>query len=88
MLERYRIQSDRFEDMWMVVKELVQRFDQHFSKLGVKDFKKSFSGPLPLQDYFLCVDHHFQVPANAAGHLTFRPLSEHSQVKCVCVCVC
>lgn len=44
-----------------MVTELVQRFDQHFSKLGVKDFKKSFSGPLPLQEYFLSVDHHFQV---------------------------
>ncbi|TKS82632.1 Protein PTHB1 [Collichthys lucidus] len=46
--------------MWLVVKELVQRFDRHFTKLGVKDFKKSFSGPLPLQEYFLSVDHHFQ----------------------------
>lgn len=44
-----------------MVKELVQRFDRHFSKRGVKDFKKSFSGPLPLQEYFLSVDHHFQV---------------------------
>uniref|UniRef100_A0A3Q3J5M0 Bardet-Biedl syndrome 9 n=1 Tax=Monopterus albus TaxID=43700 RepID=A0A3Q3J5M0_MONAL len=63
--QRYRIQSDSFEDMWLVVKELVQRFDQHFSKVGVKDFKKSFSGPLPLQEYFLCVDHHFQLRVNA-----------------------
>lgn len=59
--ERYRIQSDSFEDMWLVVKELVHRFDQHFSKLGIKDFKKSFSGPLPLEEYFLSVDNHFQV---------------------------
>lgn len=59
--ERYRIQSDSFEDMWLVVKELVRRFDQHFSKLGIKDFKKSFSGPLPLEEYFLSVDKHFQV---------------------------
>lgn len=44
-----------------MVKELVQRFDLHFSKVGVKDFKKSFSGQLPLQDYFLSIDHHFQV---------------------------
>uniref|UniRef100_A0AAX7VFC7 Bardet-Biedl syndrome 9 n=1 Tax=Astatotilapia calliptera TaxID=8154 RepID=A0AAX7VFC7_ASTCA len=51
--QRYRIQSDSFEDMWLVVKELVHRFDQHFSKLGIKDFKKSFSGPLPLEEYFL-----------------------------------
>ncbi|XP_068424934.1 protein PTHB1 isoform X2 [Clinocottus analis] len=63
--QRYRIQSDRFEDMWMVVKELVLRFDRHFSKLGVKDFKKSFSGPLPLQEYFLSVDQHFQLRVSA-----------------------
>uniref|UniRef100_A0A3B3U5I3 Bardet-Biedl syndrome 9 n=1 Tax=Poecilia latipinna TaxID=48699 RepID=A0A3B3U5I3_9TELE len=62
---RYRIQSDSFEDMWLVVKELVQRFDQHFSKLGIKDFKKSFSGPMPLQEYFLSVDNHFQLRVSA-----------------------
>ncbi|XP_053183635.1 protein PTHB1, partial [Scomber japonicus] len=63
--QRYRIQSDSFEDMWLVVKELVQRFDLHFTKLGVKDFKKSFSGPIPLQEYFLSVDHHFQLRVSA-----------------------
>ncbi|KAM4568531.1 protein PTHB1 isoform 2-T2 [Fundulus diaphanus] len=63
--QRYRIQSDSFEDMWLVVKELVQRFDQHFSKLGIKDFKKSFSGPMPLQEYFLSVDNHFQLRVGA-----------------------
>ncbi|CAK6967824.1 protein PTHB1%2C partial [Scomber scombrus] len=63
--QRYRIQSDSFEDMWLVVKELVQRFDLHFPKLGVKDFKKSFSGPIPLQEYFLSVDHHFQLRVSA-----------------------
>uniref|UniRef100_A0A3B4G2W9 Bardet-Biedl syndrome 9 n=1 Tax=Pundamilia nyererei TaxID=303518 RepID=A0A3B4G2W9_9CICH len=62
---RYRIQSDSFEDMWLVVKELVHRFDQHFSKLGIKDFKKSFSGPLPLEEYFLSVDKHFQLRVSA-----------------------
>uniref|UniRef100_UPI0037E8D519 protein PTHB1 n=1 Tax=Semicossyphus pulcher TaxID=241346 RepID=UPI0037E8D519 len=63
--QRYRLQSDSFEDIWLVVKELVQRFDKHFHKLGVKDFKKSFSGPLPLQDYFLSVDQHFQLRVSA-----------------------
>ncbi|XP_026173649.1 protein PTHB1 isoform X2 [Mastacembelus armatus] len=63
--QRYRVQSDTFDDMWLVVKELVRKFDQHFSKLGVKDFRKSFSGPLPLQDYFLSVDHHFQLRVSA-----------------------
>ncbi|XP_061676852.1 protein PTHB1 [Syngnathoides biaculeatus] len=63
--QRYRIQSDAFEDMWLVTKELLHRVDVHFSKLGVEDFKKSFSGPLPLKDYFLSVDHHFQLRVSA-----------------------
>nr|XP_057909015.1 protein PTHB1 isoform X3 [Doryrhamphus excisus] len=63
--QRYRIQSNTFEDMWLVVKELVHRVDLHFSKLGVNDFKKSVGGPLPLQEYFLSVDHHFQLRVSA-----------------------
>uniref|UniRef100_A0A8C6WKP5 Bardet-Biedl syndrome 9 n=1 Tax=Neogobius melanostomus TaxID=47308 RepID=A0A8C6WKP5_9GOBI len=63
--QRYRIQSDSFEDMWLIVKELVHRCDQHFSKLGFKDFRKSVSGPIPLQDYFLAIDHHFQLRVSA-----------------------
>ncbi|XP_056142912.1 protein PTHB1 [Lampris incognitus] len=63
--QRYRVQSDSFEDMWLVVKELVQRFEQHFTRLGVKDFRNSFSGPLPLAEYFQAVDHHFQLRVSA-----------------------
>lgn len=59
--ERYRIQSESFEDIWLIAKELVQRFDQHFSSLGVKDFRNSFTGPVPLSEYFETVDHHFKV---------------------------
>nr|XP_061789353.1 protein PTHB1-like [Nerophis lumbriciformis] len=63
--QRYRIQSDAFEDMWLVTNELVHRVDHHFSALGVDDFKKSFSGPPPLKDYFLSIDHHFQLRVSA-----------------------
>ncbi|KAM9782484.1 protein PTHB1 [Neosynchiropus ocellatus] len=63
--QRYRVQSDVFEDMWLVVQQLLLRLDQHFSSMGVKDLKKSFSGPLPLQDYFLSVDQHFQLRVSA-----------------------
>ncbi|KAM3873067.1 protein PTHB1 [Diretmus argenteus] len=63
--QRYRVQSDSFEDMWLVVKELVLRFDGHFSKMGVKDFRNSFSGPIPLQEYFLSLDNHFQLRVSA-----------------------
>uniref|UniRef100_A0A3B1JTR7 Bardet-Biedl syndrome 9 n=1 Tax=Astyanax mexicanus TaxID=7994 RepID=A0A3B1JTR7_ASTMX len=63
--QRYRIQSESFEDIWLVAKELVQRFDRHFAKLGVKDFRNTFSGPIPLSEYFERVDHHFELRVNA-----------------------
>ncbi|XP_053083687.1 protein PTHB1 isoform X2 [Pangasianodon hypophthalmus] len=63
--QRYRIQSESFEDIWLVAKELVQRFERHFAKLGVKDFRNSFSGPIPLTEYFETVDHHFELRVNA-----------------------
>ncbi|XP_072524560.1 protein PTHB1 isoform X2 [Salminus brasiliensis] len=63
--QRYRIQSESFEDIWLVAKELVQRFDRHFAKVGVKDFRNSFSGPIPLAEYFETVDHHFELRVNA-----------------------
>ncbi|KAJ7985514.1 hypothetical protein DPEC_G00352840 [Dallia pectoralis] len=63
--QRYRIQSESFEDIWLVVNELVQRFDRHFAKQGVKDFRNSFTGPIPLAEYFETVDHHFELRLNA-----------------------
>lgn len=68
-----------------MVKELVQRFDRYFSKLGVKDFKKSFSGPLPLQEYFLSVDHHFQVRVEYGARKTAATFSGSQQSVCVSV---
>uniref|UniRef100_A0A4W5RT64 Bardet-Biedl syndrome 9 n=1 Tax=Hucho hucho TaxID=62062 RepID=A0A4W5RT64_9TELE len=63
--QRYRIQSESFEDIWLVAKELVQRFDRHFVKQGVKDFRNSFAGPIPLAEYFETVDHHFELRVSA-----------------------
>ncbi|XP_062394267.1 protein PTHB1 [Sardina pilchardus] len=63
--QRYRIQSESFEDMWLVAKELVQRFDGHFAKQGVNDFRNSFAGPIPLAEYFEIVEHHFELRVNA-----------------------
>ncbi|XP_062843657.1 protein PTHB1 [Trichomycterus rosablanca] len=63
--QRYRIQTESFEDIWLVAKELVQRFEQHFAKHGVKDFRNSFSGPIPLTEYFEIVDQHFELRVNA-----------------------
>ncbi|CAL8290059.1 unnamed protein product [Merluccius merluccius] len=63
--QRYRVQSESFEDMWLVIKELVQRFEHHFIKQGVKDIRHSFTAPLPLPEYFQTVDHHFQLRVSA-----------------------
>uniref|UniRef100_A0A674DQG3 Bardet-Biedl syndrome 9 n=1 Tax=Salmo trutta TaxID=8032 RepID=A0A674DQG3_SALTR len=63
--QRYRIQSESFEDIWLVAKELVQRFDRHFAKQGIKDFRNSFAGPIPLAEYFETVDHHFELRVSA-----------------------
>ncbi|XP_031432807.1 protein PTHB1 [Clupea harengus] len=63
--QRYRIQSESFEDMWLIAKELVQRFDGHFAKQGVKDFRNSFAGPIPLSEYFEIVELHFELRVNA-----------------------
>ncbi|XP_048880761.1 protein PTHB1 isoform X2 [Brienomyrus brachyistius] len=66
--QRYRIQSDVFEDMWLVTKELIQRINNYFTKQGVKDFQKSFAGPVPLTEYFQIVDHHFELRVNAGKY--------------------
>ncbi|KAG7265284.1 hypothetical protein CRUP_005262, partial [Coryphaenoides rupestris] len=77
---RYRVQSDSFEDMWLVVRELVQRFEDHFTQQGVKDHRHSFAGPLPLAEYFQTVDHHFQ---GVTGHNhSTESMSTHSMRRC------
>ncbi|XP_077056310.1 protein PTHB1 isoform X2 [Siphateles boraxobius] len=63
--QRYRIQSESFEDMWLVVKDLVQGLQRHCMFLGVSDFQNSFSGPVPLTEYFHILDQHFQLRVNA-----------------------
>lgn len=59
--ERYRIQSDQLEDLWLVTKELIHRLEVHFKKQNCKDFACTFSGSIPLQEYFELIDRHFEV---------------------------
>ncbi|NXT68361.1 PTHB1 protein, partial [Chaetops frenatus] len=63
--ERYRIQSDQLEDLWLVTKELVYRLEVHFKKQNCKDFACTFSGSIPLQEYFELIDRHFEIRLNA-----------------------
>uniref|UniRef100_A0A670XQX9 Bardet-Biedl syndrome 9 n=1 Tax=Pseudonaja textilis TaxID=8673 RepID=A0A670XQX9_PSETE len=63
--QRYRIQCDQLEDIWLITKELTLRLEQHFGRQNCKDFVCTFSGPIPLQDYFDIIDHHFELRLNA-----------------------
>ncbi|RMC05347.1 hypothetical protein DUI87_18536 [Hirundo rustica rustica] len=63
--QRYRIQSDELEDLWLVTKELVHRLEEHFKKSNCKDFACTFSGSIPLQEYFELIDRHFELRLNA-----------------------
>uniref|UniRef100_H3ACW2 Bardet-Biedl syndrome 9 n=1 Tax=Latimeria chalumnae TaxID=7897 RepID=H3ACW2_LATCH len=62
--QRYRIQSEDFEDLWLLTKELICRFEEYFAKQGTKDFTCIFPGPVPLQEYFQFVDRHFELRLN------------------------
>nr|KAF6417884.1 Bardet-Biedl syndrome 9 [Rousettus aegyptiacus] len=62
--QRYRIQSEQFEDLWLITNELIIRLKEYFEKQGIKDFSCSFSGSMPLQEYFELIDHHFELRIN------------------------
>ncbi|NXV32649.1 PTHB1 protein, partial [Rissa tridactyla] len=63
--QRYRIQSDQLEDLWLITKELTLRLEEHFKKQNCKDFACTFSGSIPLQEYFELIDRHFELRLNA-----------------------
>ncbi|NXJ84039.1 PTHB1 protein, partial [Trogon melanurus] len=63
--QRYRIQSDQLEDLWLITKELTLRLKEHFKKQNCKDFACTFSGSIPLQEYFELIDRHFELRLNA-----------------------
>ncbi|KAM7176735.1 protein PTHB1 isoform 2-T3 [Macrochelys suwanniensis] len=59
--QRYRIQSEQLEDLWLITKELTFRLEEYFKKQNSKDFTCTFSGSVPLQEYFELIDRHFEV---------------------------
>lgn len=58
---RYRVQSSSLDALWIVVEELVKRLENHFgaSEDG-EPSPVSYSEPLPLADFFTCIDDHFE----------------------------
>ncbi|XP_066263410.1 protein PTHB1-like [Branchiostoma lanceolatum] len=59
--QKYRVQCDQFDALWLVVKELVDRLTRHHKRRGASDFRCSFVGGLPLQEYFEIIDSHFEL---------------------------
>eukprot|EP00795_Rhopilema_esculentum_P013477 gene13477-4356_t len=58
---RYRLQCDLFEGLWPIVNEHVKRLKAFYSKRKEgSSFKASFTGPLPLNEYFELIDAHFE----------------------------
>uniref|UniRef100_A0A8C9EC19 Bardet-Biedl syndrome 9 n=1 Tax=Phocoena sinus TaxID=42100 RepID=A0A8C9EC19_PHOSS len=51
-------------DLWLITNELIIRLQEYFEKQGIKDFACSFSGSMPLQEYFELIDHHFELRIN------------------------
>ncbi|XP_077997147.1 protein PTHB1-like isoform X2 [Glandiceps talaboti] len=63
--QRYRLQTDTLEAMWLVMKSLIDRLYAYHQSIGVQGFKCSFQGAMPLQEYFDTIDMHYEWRMNA-----------------------
>lgn len=72
---RFRLQSSRFEALWLLLQELVNRLRNYFEAELVSESQEpltiSFQEALPLQDFFGIVDRHHAVRAQC-GDLHVR----------------
>lgn len=58
---RYRIQSDDFPSMWLIVAELVRRLNYRFRKEDENSrLKCTHSSSLPIEELFNVVEEHFE----------------------------
>lgn len=60
---RYRLQSDSFESMWLITHEFTNRLSSHFKTN--KDFGIAFQDNLPIDEYREIMDKHLQLRMNA-----------------------
>ncbi|GAB6018791.1 Protein PTHB1, variant 2 [Chamberlinius hualienensis] len=59
--QRYRIQSDNFESVGLILKELLQRLQKWFSHSDKEDkLICSYQNDIPLQEFYLIVNSHLQ----------------------------
>lgn len=48
--QRYRIQSEQFEDLWLITNELILRLQEHFENREPKTFRVLFLGVCPFKN--------------------------------------
>ncbi|XP_038065523.1 protein PTHB1-like isoform X1 [Patiria miniata] len=63
--QRYRLQSDVFESMWLVIRSFLDRIQSFQRRGGAKDFQLSYGGIVPLTEYFELIDTHLELRINA-----------------------
>lgn len=64
---RYRVQSGNLQALWMVSSDLVRRLKDYYAGAEGKEhdaerdepFQIAYQEPLPLADFFSCIDEHF-----------------------------
>lgn len=60
---RYRLQSDSFESLWLITNEFTNRLKSHFK--SNKDFGIAFQDNLPIEEYKEIMEKHLQLRINA-----------------------
>ncbi|XP_033629589.1 protein PTHB1-like isoform X2 [Asterias rubens] len=63
--QRYRLQSDVFESMWLIMQSFIDRIKSFQRSSGIKDFEVSYAGTIPLTEYFELIDTHLELRINA-----------------------
>lgn len=60
--QKYRVQSDSFVAMFIVIKQFLVKLRRHFDKIGgAQPLSITFPGPIPLQEYFDIIDSRYEL---------------------------
>ena len=60
---KYRIQTDFYEALWIIIEVLNERLEAYTAKSNTP-LQLSFNEELPLQDFFIAIDTHFEARVN------------------------
>jgi Bardet-Biedl syndrome 9 protein len=80
--QRYRLQCDAFENLWLLLDEIVRRLNVYHRTHGITNFKISYDGQLPLQEFYEVMDTHFQVGAATSFNLILARRTSDSNGSC------